>query len=126
MSQMTNSSMNFLPEDYVEKRQAARTAVICVGLLVVVVSGIVATWWYKEHFEAKAIYDYEAKVNQQFEDANKQMHEVLEVEPEKGKMKQQAGVPPMRREKVRRRSLLPELEKLRPKGVKLVAIELTS
>src|SRR5271166_6187673 len=80
MSQMTNTSMNFLPEDYVEKRQAARTAVICVGLLVVVVTGIVATWWYKEHYEAKAVYDYEARVNAQFEEANKQIQEVQEID----------------------------------------------
>ncbi|MGN6367224.1 MAG: PilN domain-containing protein [Phycisphaerae bacterium] len=126
MSQMTNSSMNFLPEDYVEKRQAARTAVICVGLLVVVVSGIVATWWYKEHFAAKAIYDYEAQVNQQFEDANKQILEVQEIDREKAKMMQKAELTTMLMEKVRRSALLEELARLQPKGVNLVDFELKS
>ena len=37
MSQV-NTSMNFLPEDYVEKRQAARAAVVFIGLLLLVVS----------------------------------------------------------------------------------------
>ena len=126
MSQMTNTSMNFLPEDYVEKRQAARTAVICVGLLVVVTTGIVGTWWYKEHFAAKAIYDYEAQVNQQFEDANKQIQEVQEIDSEKAKMMQKAELTTMLMEKVRRSALLEELAKLQPKGVNLVDFELKS
>jgi Tfp pilus assembly protein PilN len=126
MSQMTNTSMNFLPEDYVEKRQAARTAVICVGLLVIVVTGIVATWWYKEHFEAKAVYDYEARVNQQFEDANKQIQEVQEIDREKAKMMQKAELTTMLMEKVRRSALLEELARLQPKGVNLVDLELKS
>ena len=126
MSQMTNTSMNFLPEDYVEKRQAARTAVICVGLLVVVVTGIVATWWYKEHYEAKSIYDYEARVNTQFEDANKQILEVQEIDREKAKMMQKAELTTMLMEKVRRSALLEELAKLQPKGVNLVGLELKS
>ncbi|HUO10610.1 MAG TPA: PilN domain-containing protein [Phycisphaerae bacterium] len=126
MSQMTNTSMNFLPEDYVEKRQAARTAVICVGLLVVVVSGIVATWWYKEHFEAKNIYDYEARVNAQFEEANKQIQEVQEIDREKAKMMQKAELTTMLMEKVRRSALLEELARLQPRGVNLVSLELKS
>ena len=126
MSQMTNTSMNFLPEDYVEKRQAARTAVICVGLLVVVVTGIVATWWYKDHYAAKSIFDREAQVNQQFEDANKQIQEVQEIDREKAKMMQKAELTTMLMEKVRRSSLLEELAKLQPKGVNLVDLELKS
>jgi Tfp pilus assembly protein PilN len=126
MSQMPNTSMNFLPEDYVEKRQAARTAVICVGLLVIVVAGIVGAWWYKEHFAAKAIYDYEASVDQQFEDANKQIQEVQEIDREKAKMMQKAELTTMLMEKVRRIALLEELARLQPKGVALVDFELKS
>ncbi len=40
--------MNFLPEDYVEKRQAARAAVVFIGLLLVVVGGIVGAYMYTQ------------------------------------------------------------------------------
>jgi len=43
-----NTSMNFLPEDYVEKRQAARSAVVFIGLLLAVVGGIVARYLYTQ------------------------------------------------------------------------------
>lgn len=52
--------MNFLPEDYVEKRQAAHHAVICIGLLVVVVSGIMGTWMFAQ-WHAKPIFDESAR-----------------------------------------------------------------
>jgi Tfp pilus assembly protein PilN len=125
MSEITNTSMNFLPEDYVEKRQAARTAVICVGLLVVVVTGIVAAWMFTQ-WAAKPVFEKEERVNAQFEEANKQIQEAQEIDREKAKMMQKAELTTMLMEKVRRSALLEELTKLQPKGVNLTSLELKS
>src|SRR5271156_6487831 len=125
MSEMTNTSMNFLPEDYVEKRQAARTAVICVGLLVVGVSAIVGVWWFKQ-MQSRAVFEDETRVNAQFEEANKQIQEAQEIDREKAKMMQKAELTTMLMEKVRRSARPEELTKLKPKGVTLVSLELKS
>jgi Tfp pilus assembly protein PilN len=65
-------------------------------------------------------------VNTQFEEANKQIVEVQEIDAEKAKMMQKAELTTMLMEKVRRSSLLEELARLQPKGVNLVSLELKS
>jgi hypothetical protein len=61
MSQM-KSSMNFLPEDYVEKRQASRAAVVFIGLLLLVVGGLVGAYLFTQR-SMKAIFEQRDKVN---------------------------------------------------------------
>jgi len=66
MSQV-NTSMNFLPEDYVEKRQAARAAVVFIGLLLLVVTGVVGAYLYTK-WSMKGIFQQRDSVNAGFED----------------------------------------------------------
>jgi LPS O-antigen subunit length determinant protein (WzzB/FepE family) len=61
MTQNPNT-MNFLPEDYVEKRQAARSAVVFVGLLFVLVAGIFATFLVRK-WQSDVIFVEQSKVN---------------------------------------------------------------
>ena len=50
------SNMNFLPEDYVEKRQATRAAVVFIGLLLIVVGGIVGAWIFTQWKDTLVLY----------------------------------------------------------------------
>ncbi len=124
MSQ-TATSMNFLPEDYVEKRQAARTAVICIGLLVVVVCGIMGAWVYKQ-WEAKPTFEKQTQVNSEFDEMSKQIKEAQEMNAEKAKMLAKAELTTTLMERVRRSALLEELTKLQPKGVNMLSLDLKS
>jgi Tfp pilus assembly protein PilN len=121
----TATSMNFLPEDYVEKRQAARTAVICIGLLVVVVAGIMGAWVYKQWL-AKPTFDQQAQVDTEFDEMSKQINEAQEMNAEKAKMLAKAELTTTLMERVRRSALLEELTKLQPKGVNMLSLELKS
>jgi Tfp pilus assembly protein PilN len=121
----SNGSMNFLPEDYVEKRQAARTAVICIGLLVIVVTGIVGAWMFVK-WQAQPIFDHAAQVEAEFEDMSKKISEAQEMNAEKAKMLAKAELTTTLMERVRRSALLEELTRLQPKGVNMVSLELKS
>src|SRR3954471_15294997 len=124
MTQM-NASMNFLPEDYVEKRQVARAAVVFIGLLLAVVGGIVGSYMYTQ-WNMKGVFQERDRVNAAFEDASKKIAEAQEMEKQKEKMIAKAEITTTLMEKVRRSQLLAEMTKLRPKGVNFVSLELKS
>jgi hypothetical protein len=124
MSQM-NTSMNFLPEDYVEKRQAARAAVVFIGLLLVVVGGIVGAYLFTQR-QMKAVFDEHDRVNVAFEDASKKIEEAKELEKQKARMVAKAETTTALMERVRRSILLGELTRLRPKNVNFASLELKS
>src|SRR5881394_3476738 len=104
MTQM-NASMNFLPDDYVEKRQAARAAVVFIGLLLVVVGGIVGAYMYTQ-WQIKTVFDEHDRVNAQFEDASKKIEEAKELEKQKARMVAKAEITTTLMERVRRSALL--------------------
>jgi hypothetical protein len=115
--------MNFLPEDYVEKRQAARSAVIFVGLLLVVVAGIVTTYAYKK-WQTDSIFIEQAKVNAQFEEAERRIAEANEIDRQKATMVAKAELATTLMERVPRSVLLRQLTELQPKAVQMISLEL--
>jgi Tfp pilus assembly protein PilN len=119
----TNTSMNFLPEDYVEKRQATRTAIVFIGLLLVVVGGIVGAYLYSQ-WNMSSVFRERDRVNAEFEDASKKIAEAQELEKQKENMIKKADTITALMERVRRSVLLGELTKLRPNGVNFLAMEL--
>ena len=118
-----NSSMNFLPEDYVEKRQAARAAVVFIGLLLLVVSAVVGTYLYTQ-WTMKGVFLERDRVRKEFEDASKAIAEAQEWERRKEEMVHKAEVTTTLMERVKRSALLGELSRLRPNGVSFVSLEL--
>ena len=124
MSQ-TNTSMNFLPEDYVEKRQAARAAVVFIGLLLVVVGGIVGAYLFTQ-LHNKAVFDEHDRIVAQYEEASKKIQEAQELQKQKELMVQKAELATQLMEKVRRSALLGELTTLLPKGVTFISLDLKS
>jgi Tfp pilus assembly protein PilN len=117
--------MNFLPEDYVEKRQATRTAVVFIGLLLVVVGGIVGAYLYSQ-WNMRGVFLERDRVNASFEDASKKIAEAQELEKQKERMIAKADTITTLMERVRRSILLGELTRLRPQGVNFVTLELKS
>src|SRR4051812_14218877 len=120
MSQV-NTSMNFLPEDYVEKRQATRTAIVFIGLLLVVVGGIVGAYLYSQ-WNMSGVFRERDRVNTAFEDASKKIAEAQELEKQKENMIRKADTITALMERVRRSVLLGELTKLRPNGVNFLGM----
>jgi Tfp pilus assembly protein PilN len=121
----SNGSMNFLPEDYVEKRQAARTAVICIGLLVIVVTGIVAAWLFVQ-WQARPTFEQAAKVDAEYDDMSKQIAEAQDIKSQKATMQAKAELTTSLMERVQRSALLLELTQLQPKGVNMVSLDMKS
>jgi len=124
MSQV-NTSMNFLPEDYVEKRQAQRAAVMFIGLLLVVVGGVVGAYKYTQ-FQAKADFDTRDRVSAEFEEASKKIAEQQQLEKRKEEMVRKAEITTSLMERVKRSTLVGELTRLLPTGVNFVGMELKS
>ncbi len=119
------NTMNFLPEDYVEKRQAARSAVVFIGLLVIVVGGSLGTWVFKQWQANRTFEVLEAK-RSEFEQASKDLAEMQQLQQEKSRMMGKAEITTTLMERVRRSDLLQELSKLQPQGVSLLNLELKS
>ena len=122
MSQV-NTSMNFLPEDYVEKRQAARAAVVFIGLLLFVVCGVVGAYLYTK-WSMKGVFEQRDRVNAAFEDASKKIAEAEALEKQEEEMVRKAEITTTLMERVERSVLLMELSKLSPKGVGLISLDL--
>ena len=120
-----NTSMNFLPEDYVEKRQANRAAWVFIGLLMAVVGGIVGSYLYSQ-WTMRGVFEARDRVTAEYEDASKKIEEAQELERQKERMIQKADTITALMEKVRRSALLGELTRMRPTGVNFVSLDLKS
>ncbi len=118
-----NTSMNFLPEDYVEKRQANRTAWVFIGLLLAVVGGIVGSYLYSQ-WNARGVFEERDRVNAAFDDASKKIAQAQQLEKQKERMIQKADTITALMERVRRSALLGELTAKRPAGVNFLSMEL--
>ena len=118
-----NNSMNFLPEDYVEKRQATRAAIVFIGLLLIVVGGILGAWFVKQH-QANQTFEALDQKRGEFEQASKDLAEMQQLQQEKSKMMAKAEITTTLMERVRRSDILQELTRLSPKGLSLTNLEL--
>ena len=122
---MSQNAVDFLPEDYVEKRAAHRSAILFIGLFAAVMAGIVAAYLIPEQRRQK-VMEERAQVNQQFEEAGRQLAQLQEMEQEKQKMIGKAEVTAYLLEKVPRSVLLAEYTRMLPKGASLLTVELKS
>jgi hypothetical protein len=115
--------MNFLPEDYVEKRQAARSAAVFVGLLMVMVAGIFVAYQVRK-WQSEPIFAELTKMRAQYEDAEKKIAEANEIGRQKATMMAKAELATTLMERVPRNALLRQLTELQPANVHMVDLEL--
>ncbi|HVX85135.1 MAG TPA: PilN domain-containing protein [Phycisphaerae bacterium] len=125
MSQVPAANMNFLPEDYVERRQATRAAYLFIGLLVVVIVGIIGAYVYQQ-YDCRSVFDERDRVLAEYENASNAITKSQEMEQEKASMVAKFELTTTLMERVRRSALLAELTTLQPKGVNMLSLDLAS
>ncbi len=108
---MTQSAVDFLPEDYVEKRAQKRTVILFIGLFLLVMAGIVAAYLLPGATYAATLAERD-RVDQEYEDAGKRLAQRQDMEQEKQRMISKAEVTAMLLERVPRSKLLEEFTRL--------------
>ena len=88
---MNDATVNFLPEDYVEKRVASRWTFICIGLCVAVMLVVFGTFAMQLRTKLQA-QDALDGVNQQYDEEGKKLAELQTLEHEKQTMMAKAEV----------------------------------
>lgn len=118
-------NMSFLPEDYLERRIARRTNIICITLFGVVMVGVVAAWLVIER-QAAEVRNEQAKVSQQFEEAAKRLEQIEQLQARKQEMVHKAQIASVLVERAPRATLLAEIINHMPAQLALLEFELTT
>lgn len=116
-------NMSFLPEDYLARRVARRTNVICITLFVVVMVGVVAAFFVTDR-QRSEIREQQAQVNQKFEEAARRLDQLEELQAQKQQMVRKAKVASVLVERVPRTLVLAELINQMPTTLSLTEMEL--
>lgn len=117
------SQVNLLPEDYITWRKQRRTSVICAVLFGVVMMGVLAGAVISErsHRHTREVRE---RVNQAYNDAEKLIQQVQELEVTQQQMLQKAVLTAALQESVLRSYLLARVCEALPKGSSLMRFEL--
>jgi Tfp pilus assembly protein PilN len=119
------NQLSFLPDDYLAKKRARRTNMICAALFVVVMSGVTGAFFVSEGM-TKAVEKRHAAIEQQYDEAAKRIKQVSEMQDKQKRMAQQAELTASLLEKVPRSYLLADITNAMPGGVSLLDYDLTS
>jgi Tfp pilus assembly protein PilN len=119
------NQLSFLPEDYLQRKAARRTNIICAGLFVVVMGAISSAFVVTE----KMVRDVEKQhqeIDAQYVDAAKRIEQVKQMQDKQRKMALQAELTSSLLEKVPRSFLLAEITNSMPAGVSLLDFAMDS
>lgn len=120
-----DGKLNFLPEDYLEKRRQQRTNVICLSLFGVVMAGLIGAFMLDERRQAAAAQDRDA-INRRMDDAGRQLAQIEQMQANKEKMIRKADVTASLLERRPRHFLIALLTNALPKGSSLLTIDLAT
>ena len=117
------SQVNLLPEDYIAWRKQRRTSAICAVLFGVVMMGVLAGAVISErsHRHTREVRE---RVNQAYNDAEKLIQQVQNLEAKQQQMLQKAVLTAALQESVLRSHLLARVCEALPKGTSLMRFEL--
>ena len=101
-------NMSFLPEDYIEKKIARRTNIVCMALFLVVMGGVIG-WYFVTSIRGSEVRDLQKQVNASFEEAAQRLEQLEKLQAHKQKMIQKAEVTSVLVERVPRSLVLAEL-----------------
>ncbi|QQE12007.1 PilN domain-containing protein [Planctomycetota bacterium] len=115
--------MSFLPEDYLEKRVARRTNVICISLFVIVTAAIVATFFITDK-QVDDLQKQQLSVNHRYEEAAANLEKLEQLQNQKLEMIHKAEVTCVLVERVPRSRLLAEMTNHMPLSMNLLEFKL--
>ncbi len=119
------SQLNFLPEDYLERRRQQRTNILCLALFGIVMAGLTAAFLLKERREASAA-EQRQEINHKMDAVAQQLAQFEEKQKRKERMIQKADVTASLLERRPRHYLLALLTDALPPGSGLLSIELST
>ena len=117
------NDQSFLPEDYLAKKVARRTNVICVTLFVVVMAGVVAAFYVTDQ-QRREVEQLHNQVDDRFEEAARRLDQLSELQSRKQEMLQKARITGALVERTPRSILLSELINHMPASMTLLEFEL--
>ena len=117
------SHVNLLPEDYIAWRKQRRTSVICAVLFGLVIMGVLAGAVISERSHRRT-REVRERVNQAYNDAEKLIQQVQNLEVTQQQMLQKAVLTAALQESVLRSHLLARVCQALPKGSSLLRFEL--
>lgn len=115
--------MSFLPEDYLEKRIARRTNVICMTLFVVVLGGVIAAFFVTNRQWSQA-KDQKAEVDGRVAEAARKLEQLEELQAKDEQWRRKAMVSRVLVERVPRSRLLAEIINNMPMSMGLLELQL--
>ncbi len=114
---------SILPEDYLEKRIARRTNVICLSLFFIVMVGVVATLFVTDR-QWEDIYARRDEVNQAYKNADVQIQQLATLQEQRERMVNKSRVADALKERALRSRILAELVNHMPRTVSWLEFEL--
>ncbi|MEM8738560.1 MAG: PilN domain-containing protein [Planctomycetota bacterium] len=114
---------SFLPEDYLEKKIAARTNVIFISLFAVVITALFATEFVGRRQDAKQL-DELAERHAQFEQMRRDFEQIESLNAEKQRIKQMANVTATLKDNVLKSMVFAELINSMPATLRLTDLSL--
>ena len=119
------TDLNFMPEDYLEKKAQKRTNIICLFLFLVVSAGVGAGFMITEQRQ-EAVRKESDKVNKMMSKAGTMLKRFEDLEKKKKEILEKASVSAKLMEPVPRSLLLATITNDLPAGVSLLSYKLTS
>ena len=117
------NDQSFLPEDYLAKKVARRTNVICMTLFVVVMIGVVAAFYVTDQ-QRQRVREMQNQVDERFEEAARRLDQLAELQARKKEMLQKARITAALVERTPRSILLSELINHMPASMTLLEFTL--
>jgi len=118
------NNVDFLPEDYLEKKAQRRTNIVCLFLFLLVVAGVGGAFLFTERQQG-SLKQKVAEVNQKMLRASESLKQLDELEKKKKEMMEKAAISAMLMEPVPRSLLLATITNDLPERVSLVDYKMT-
>lgn len=117
--------VNFLPEDYMEKKAQRRTNVVCLGLFVIVMAGVGSGFAVTERRQ-RMVNERMGTINKEMQQASKSLQQLKMLEAKREEMMKKASISASLMEPVPRSLLLATVTNDLPVGVSLTEFKLSS
>jgi Tfp pilus assembly protein PilN len=119
------SQLNFLPDDYLERKAQRRTNVACAMLFMVVMGGVGGAFYLDDQANRR-IDRQHGKVEEQYVAEAKRLEQVKQMQEKQQRMFRQAALTASLLERIPRSYILAEITNALPSGASLLDLQLES